>query len=142
MQGNCMNYFFSLLKFSLWALNISCLWPLVIKITWSCERSSELWYFSRCFINCDNITCHYFFFLNWLNHFLSQIINCFHFSCFQSNFSCFCTTLNWFVNFNFNNFSFNNLSFLSYSDSYLKKIKKSLKIFYRNLEYSKFEFWK
>ena len=41
MQGNSMNNFFPLLKFSILTLDISCLRSLIIKITWTYERSSR-----------------------------------------------------------------------------------------------------
>lgn len=127
VQSHCMNHFLSLLKLSLWTLNKSCLGPLVVEITRSRERLSKLRNLSWCFVDCDDVSGHDFLFLNRLDHFVTEVVNGFHFSGFQSNLSCLVAALNWLVDFDFNNFTLYDLGLLSDSHTYQKsKLVSSL----------------
>ena len=121
VQSHCMNNFLSLLKLALGTLNKSSLGALVVEITRSREWLSKLRDLSWCFVNCNDVSCHDFLFLNGLNHFMAEVVNGFHFSGFQSNFSGLVAALNWLINFNFDNLTFNDLGFLSDSHTYPNK---------------------
>lgn len=81
MKCDCMNNFFAFLNLTLRTVNESCLRAHSIIIRCSCKTTTSFRNFAGCFINCYNISRDYFFFLYCLYHFLSKIINCFHFSC-------------------------------------------------------------
>lgn len=112
-----MNNLFSFLNLSLWAVNKSCLRSHSIIIGSSCKTSSSLWNFSRGLIDCYDISCNDFLFLYCLNHFLTQVINCLHFSCFQCNFTCFWSRCWRFFYFDLYYLSFNYFALLFYSNS-------------------------
>lgn len=82
VKSNSMYDLFSLFNLSFWAVYESGLRPHCVILRSSCEASTSFWDFTWSFINCDNITCNNFLFLNGFNHFLTQIINCLHFGSF------------------------------------------------------------
>jgi len=119
-----MDNFLSLLEFTFWALNVSCLRTRVVKVTRSGERSSELGNFAGGFINGDDVTSHDLLFLDRFNHFSSEIINGFHLGSLQSDLSCLGSRLDGFVNFDFDDFSLNNFGL--FSNSYTNRLSESL----------------
>lgn len=115
MKSYSMNNLLSFMKFTFRTLNIPLPSSNCIKISMSCKWSSKLWNFSTCFINSYNVSGLNFFFRNSLNHFLSQIIHSFHFSCLKCDFPSLCSWCSWFINFNFKHFSLNYLRLFSNS---------------------------
>ena len=71
VKSNCVHNFFSFLDLSLRTIYESCLRSHGIILWSSCKASSSLWNFSWCLINCDNIACNNFLFLNRFNHFFT-----------------------------------------------------------------------
>lgn len=58
MKCNGMNDFFALLELTLWALDESCLWSLIVKVTGPGEGLSELGDLAGGFINGNDVTSH------------------------------------------------------------------------------------
>ena len=112
-----MDDLFSLLELTLWALHISGLWPTVVEVAGSSERSSQLRNLTGSLVDGDDVTAHYLFFLDGLNHLGTKVVNCFHLGGFEGDLTSLGTRLNGLVNFDFNNLSFNNFSLFSDSDS-------------------------
>lgn len=82
MQCDGVNHFFSFFNLPLRTINKSCLWSHCIIITSPSETSSSFGDFSWCLIDSDNIAWNNFLFLDSFYHFLSKIIDSFHFGCF------------------------------------------------------------
>ena len=89
MESDSVDYLFAFFDLSFRTVDKSGLWTHGIIVRSSCETSSSFWDLSWCFIDCDDISCYYFLFLDCFNHFLSKVVHCFHLCGFQSNFSCF-----------------------------------------------------
>jgi hypothetical protein len=64
VEGDGMDNFLSLLKFTFWALDVSGLWPGVVIITASGEGLSEFGDLAGGFVDCDDVTGHNLFLLD------------------------------------------------------------------------------
>lgn len=117
MKCNRMHNLFSLLYLSLWTIYESSLWTHSIILWSSSKTSTGFWYFTRSFIDCDDITCDNFLFLDCLYHFLTQIIDCLHLSCFKCYFTCFRSRCWWFLDLDLYDLSFNYFALLFNSNT-------------------------
>ena len=54
-------------------------------------------------IDGDDITCNDFFFLDGFNHFISEVVDGFHFSSFESDFACLSTACSGLFDLDFDN---------------------------------------
>jgi len=82
MKSYSMHNLFTFLYLSFWTVYKSSLRAHSIILWCTSKASTSFWNFTWSFIDCNNITCNDFLFLNCFNHFLPQIINCLHFGCF------------------------------------------------------------
>lgn len=88
MQSDCVHYFLPLLQLPFWTLDKTSLRSHIIEVATSRERSAELRYLPRRFVNSNDVPCHYLLLLNSLNHLLTQIVHSLHLSCLQSYLPC------------------------------------------------------
>lgn len=89
MQGNSVDYLFTLLDFSFWTVNKSSLWAHGIVVRCSCKASASLRDLSWSLIDGDDVSSDDLFLLNGFDHLLAQIVDGFHLSGFESDFASF-----------------------------------------------------
>jgi hypothetical protein len=84
-----VNNLFSFLNLSFWTVYESGLWTHGVVLRCAGKTSAGFRNFARGFIDCDDITCNDFLFLDGFDHLLSQIVDGLHFGSFKSDFSGF-----------------------------------------------------
>ncbi len=89
MQGYGVNDLFSFLYLSLRTVYKSCLWSHCIVVWSPREASSCLWNFAWSLVDGDDVSSNNLLFLNGFDHFLAQIVNCFHLSGLEGDLSSF-----------------------------------------------------
>mmetsp|Transcript_2151 Transcript_2151/g.4934 ORF Transcript_2151/g.4934 Transcript_2151/m.4934 type:complete len:220 (+) Transcript_2151:558-1217(+) len=115
MQGDCVHYFFTLLKFALRALYKLGRGSHCVIISCTSKGATKLADLTAGLVDSNNVSCLHFFLDEALDHFGTQVINRFHFSRLQRQLASFFTVAACrLVDLNLHNFTLNNFCFLLY----------------------------
>eukprot|EP00051_Salpingoeca_urceolata_P026918 m.479273 g.479273 ORF g.479273 m.479273 type:complete len:369 (-) comp21389_c0_seq1:118-1224(-) len=90
VQADGVHDFLALLKLALGSVNKFCSRPGCVVVTCARKRPPNHTNLPRCLVNCDHVPCHDFLLCERFNHFAAEVVNGFHFGCFEGELANLC----------------------------------------------------